>query len=91
MFECKSKSAAPDFGAELLQDLLGGEVVGGRRLTPLGARHEAGRGVAAGVLGGEEEEGVGGDGEGGADCTDAGQRTWAWPTPTCSVVGAGEP
>ena len=62
----ESESAAPDFGAQLLKGLLGGDMGSGRRLTPLGAGQPAGgRRAEAGARGGEEEEGVGGDAEGG--------------------------
>ena len=60
----ETESAAPNFGAELLQGLLGGEVASRRRLTPLGPRQPAGRRVVAGALGSEEQEGVSSDAEG---------------------------
>ena len=60
------EAAAPDFGAELVDGLLGGDASAGRSGDPLGARQQPAARIGKGALRGEKQQSVGGDGEGGS-------------------------
>ena len=69
----EAEATAPDFGAELMDGLLGGDAGGGGSGHPLGAWQQGVAGAAEGALGREEEQGVGSDGEGGGGLHRAGR------------------
>jgi len=61
----EAESAAPDFGAQLVEGLLGRDAGRGRRANPFGAWEQGVGRIPEGALGRQEQEGIGSDGEGG--------------------------
>ena len=61
----EAEASAPDFGAQLMDGLLSGDMGGGGRGNPLGTGQQGVARSGKGLLGGEEQQGVRSHGEGG--------------------------